>query len=83
MEEVREKIGAEVAEQAQLVKDKGYKMDKCCVGGYKWSDELTRVCDYYRALDDNLETLLPSHYETNSEGKFVRSSFVATGLTNK
>jgi hypothetical protein len=32
-------------------------------------------------LKENLETILPEHYETNDNGQYIRKSFKANGLT--
>jgi hypothetical protein len=83
LEEVRDKLNAKIDEMTKLVEEMGQAMDKACVGGYLWSAEMKRIRAYYRGLEEQLETLLPNHYETNAEGKFVRASFVAIGLPAK
>jgi hypothetical protein len=80
-EDVSALIDTTVAEQSELIQEKGREMDKCCVGGYSWSGELIRSNASYLCLQENLETILPQHYETNDNGQYVRNSFNANGLT--
>jgi hypothetical protein len=53
--EVITKLQTMIDSDQKLIDDNGPMMDKCCIGGYKWSDAMKNITEYHKVFIQNIK----------------------------